>query len=213
MQIRSIKVFTGIMLLMFVTGGMAHARTQKFKGSESGTAVDVPVDLDSDSCFVAVNGATVCTDTSSYANFIGTQSPGGSFTGQSISEADLVPGNSSCNIQGTMVPGTTICTLAGSNEQGCLLDAVGWPEVDRDSSSGDLLIMTAADFSVCDDLSKLPFNLTATLTETITGGTGKNAGASGTRTGLLKGQALSTDAAGKGFVWFEYNFTETITTP
>jgi hypothetical protein len=216
-------------VLMFVASGVAHTRTQKFTGSQSGTAVDVQVDADSDSCFTASNGATVCTDTSNYVNLAGKKSlvdssetdssgegdsAGGGFTAQEIAEFDLVPGTTSCNIGGTMVPGNTSCTLAGSSEQGCLLQSVGpFSSVYRDNSSGDLLFSTTSNSLLCDDLSKLPNNFTLSETQTITGGTGKNAGATGTRTRSGHGQALQSDVAGHGFSWYEDTFTETITTP
>jgi hypothetical protein len=38
-------------------GGVAHAETTNFKGSYSGTNVNVPIDQDSDSCFTGANGA------------------------------------------------------------------------------------------------------------------------------------------------------------
>ena len=125
MQIRGFKLLLGIVVLMFVAAGVAHAGTKDFKASFSGTTVAVPIDLDGNSCFTAVNGATVCTDTSGYANYSGRLSPGGGFTGQNIGEYVFVPGSGSCNIFGTSYPGLTSCTLAGSSETGCEFQLVG----------------------------------------------------------------------------------------
>ena len=112
------------------------------------------------------------------------------------------------------MPGIASCTLAGSSEQGCLTRGVGLSEVNRDSSSGELLFLTLANSTLCIDLSSgSPFNFTLTNNETITGGTGKYAGATGTRTYAGNGQALTSDAAGNGLGWFALTFTETITTP
>jgi hypothetical protein len=57
------------------------------------------------------------------------------------------------------------------------------------------------------------FNLTASFKETITGGTGKNAGATGTETGTLHGQSFEIDPADNSLAWSEVSFTGTITTP
>ena len=106
MHMRVVKLFTSLLVSMFVAGGIAHARTQKFTGSLSGTAANVPTDLVNDSCFTASNGATFCTDTSGYNNFAGKRSPAdssprgsseedsanGGFTGQTLTEFDAVPG-------------------------------------------------------------------------------------------------------------------------
>jgi hypothetical protein len=214
-----VQVFAGlagITALMFVAAGVARAGTKKFKATTSGTGLSVPIDLDSDSCFTAANGATVCTDTSQYDVFAGTKSPGGGFAGQNVVEVDGVPG-SGCNILGTIVPGIASCTLAGSSEQGCELEVVGGSEVQRDNSSGDLLFLTftpGTSSTVCLDLSSgPPFNSSISTTQTITGGTGKNAGATGTVTGIGHGQVLTVDAAFHGLSWFVSNSTGTITTP
>src|SRR5579863_2403831 len=212
MQIRRFKLFGGIAVLTLLAGGVAHAGTQKVTSTSSGITVNIPIDVDSDSCFAAPNGAIVCTDYSAYFNFSGKESPGGGFTGQSVFEFDVVSGTS-CNIGGTIVPGIASCTLAGSSEQGCELQAVGGAEVERDNSTGDLLFKTLV-ATVCLDLSSgPPFNITASGTETIAGGTGKNAGATGTSTATTHGQVLTSDAAGHGIGWFEGTSTGTITTP
>lgn len=217
MKIQGFKLLARIVVLMFVAGGVAQAGTKTFKGSYSGTGVDVPVDIDSDSCFTAQNGATVCTDTSAYDNFGGMISPGGSFTGQVVEEFKFAtgPNTGSCNIFGTMVPGLVSCTLAGSSEKGCELQAVtGNRKVERDTSSGDLLFFAYSSNTVCFDLSSgAPFNFAGSFDAKITGGTGKNTGASGVETGTYHGQEFDLDPAGHGFTWFETSVTGTITTP
>jgi hypothetical protein len=213
MQIRAIRPFARIVALMLVASGAARAGTKVENCTASGSAVSIPVDIDSDSCFTASTGATVCTDSSGYANVSGECSPGGRFTGQGIVEWDPVPG-SGCNIAGTTVPGIASCTLAGSSEQGCAFQLVGASDVSRDAVSGDLTFVTfSTDSRLCADLSSgPPFNFTSSYTGAITGGTGKNAGASGTVTGGDHGQLLTSDAAGHGLSWEESSFTETITT-
>ncbi len=213
MQIRAIRLFAWLVALMFVASGAARAGTKVENCTASGSGVSLPVDLDSDSCFTASNGATVCTDSSGYDNFSGECSPGGRFTGQGLVEVDPVSG-SGCNIAGTTVPGIASCTLAGSSEQGCQFQLVGGSEARRDTVSGDLTFYSfSTDSSLCADLSSgPPFNFTSSEKATITGGTGKNAGVSGTETGTGHGQILTSDVAGHGLSWEESSFTDTITT-
>jgi hypothetical protein len=229
MHKRVVRLLTGLVVLMLAAGGVAHAKTQEFTSSLSGTVVDVPVDFDSDSCFTASNGGTICTDTSGYSNFAGKRSAvdssardsaaegdssGGDFTAQEVIEFDFVPGTTSCNIGGTIVPGIATCTLAGTTEQGCLLKSQPFNSVYRDNSSGDLLFSAGSNNFLCDDVSKLPNYLTYSFSQqTIIGGTGRNVGATGTRTGSGHGQEFAPDTAGHGFSWFEGTVIETITTP
>ena len=111
-----------------------------------------------------------------------------------------------------MVPGIASCTLAESSEQGCAFQAVGGAEVDRDNSKGELLFSTQSQ-TFCWDLSSgPPFNYTGTFENTITGGTGKNAGATGSFSGTFHGQTLTLDAAFHGLGWVEVNSAGTITT-
>jgi hypothetical protein len=214
MQMRKIRLFVGMMgLTTLLACGVAYAGTKQQTGTVSGTAIDVPIDPDSDSCFPAPNGATVCTDYSSYGNFAGKITGGSDFTGQDNNENDPVAGTG-CNIGGNVVPGIASCTLAGGNEQGCAFESVSEAQVVRDNSSGDLLFLTGSAFTLCTDLSSgPPFNFTGSFNLAITGGTGKNTGATGTRNGTLHGQTLTSDAAGHGLAWFEGNFTGTIMTP
>jgi len=197
---------------MLVASGAARAGTKVENCTGSGSAVSIPVDMDSDSCFTASTGATVCTGSSGYTNLSGECSPGGRFTAQGLVEWDPVPG-SGCNIAGMTVP-IASCTLAGSSEQGCEFQLVGASDVRRDAVSGDLTFFTfSTDSRLCADLSSgPPFNFTSRYNGTITGGTGKNAGASGTITGGDHGQLLTFDAAGHGLSWAQSTVTVTITT-
>ena len=210
MQIRRLKILAGIVVLMLVAGGVAGATTKDFKGSDSGTAVATPVELDGDSCFTAPNGATVCAVDAVYGNVGGSISPGGTFTEQDVQEFDLVSGMPSC-----IIPGIKSCTLAGSSEQGCELQGVpGGTAVERDNSSGDLLFLAYSSDTLCLDLSGAgPFNFAGSGNATITGGTGKNAGVTGVETFTYHGQQFSLDPAGNGLSWVESSFTGTITTP
>jgi hypothetical protein len=199
-------------LALAVASSTANAGTKTFKCSGSGTVVDLPIDPDGDSCFTAANGVTVCTDASGQTDLSGSCSPGGAFTTKNVVEVDPVPG-SGCNIGGTVVPGLASCTLANGGEQGCAFQAVGGAEVDRDKSSGDLLFSTQAQ-TFCWDLSSgPPFNFTGTFENTISGGTGKNAGATGSSSGTFHGQTLTLDPAFHGLGWVEVNSEGTITTP
>jgi hypothetical protein len=165
-------------LALVLGGGTANAGTKAFTCSASGSVVDIPIDFDSDSCFTAANGATVCTDYSGQADLLNKCSPGGRSTSHNVVEVDPVAG-SGCNIGGSVVPGIASCTLAGSSEQGCAFQSVGGAEVDRDNSSGELTFSTQSQ-TFCWDLSSgPPFNFTGSFENTITGGTGKNAGATG----------------------------------
>jgi hypothetical protein len=58
-----------------------------------------------------------------------------------------------------------------------------------------------------------PFNLTGGGASTITGGTAKNAGITGTSTFTFHGQLLTADAAGHAFTWSESTSTGTINRP
>jgi hypothetical protein len=213
MQIRVVRLFAASVALVLVAGGAARAGTKVEKCTVSGSGVSIPVDIDSDSCFTASNGATVCTDSSGYDNVSGKCSPGGRFTGQVLVEADPVSG-SGCNIAGTTVPDIASCTLAGSSEQGCEFQAAGGSEVRRDTVSGDLTFFTfSTDSRLCADLtSGPPFNFTSRTKANITGGTGRNAGATGTEMGTGRGQILTSDAASHGLSWEQSSFTDTITT-
>ena len=82
MQIRVVSLSDWIVALMLVAGGAARAGTKVEQCTYSGSGVSIPIDMDSDSCFTASNGATVCTGTSLYNNTSGECSPGGRFTGQ-----------------------------------------------------------------------------------------------------------------------------------
>jgi hypothetical protein len=215
MQTRNaLMLLVGIAVFTFVPASTSHAdkNPQKFTISISGTDVDIPLDLDADSCTTSV-GVTVCTDFS--AEFTsggkGTGALAGDNTGQAVEEFDPVSG-SGCTILGSSVP-IAGCTLTGSSEKGCEFKTAGSAIVSRDNATGDLLFETESS-TVCFDLSSAPpFNATADAHGTITGGTGKFSGATGTFTTSVHGQTLVSDPAGHGFGWFEGSTTGTITTP
>jgi hypothetical protein len=209
MQIRRFKLFAGIAMVTFTVGGAAHAGPTNLSCHSSGSSISVPIDVDGDSCFIASNSHLICTDTSGYGNFGFKCSPGGpAGTGTNIFEYDPVPGTG-CVFDPAHIES---CTLAGTSEQGCLFQSVGGTEVDRDGSTGDLLFSTATATDCIDFSSGPPFNLAGSSNGTITGGTGKNAGATGTSTGTFHGQLMTLDPAGHGIAWFEGDSTETITT-
>src|SRR5438094_374611 len=126
---KTIRFFGGVAVLTLLVGGVAHAGTKKVTSTVSGSGASIPIDVDSDSCFVIPNGATVCTDYSASSTLTGQSSPGGRFTGQNLFEYDPVSG-SGCSIVGVGPVPIASCTLAGSSEQGCAFESVGGAEVD-----------------------------------------------------------------------------------
>jgi hypothetical protein len=73
-----------VAVIVFLAGQRVQAAGQslEFRGSDSGTVVSVPLDIDADSCTTTV-GVTTCTDLSAYGNTAGKQSGGieaGEFT-------------------------------------------------------------------------------------------------------------------------------------
>ena len=192
MQTRNaLTLLVGVVVLTFVPASTSHAAksSQKFNTSFSGTIVNIPLDFDADSCTTS-GGVTVCTDFSSYftSSAKGTGAVGGDSTGQAVEEYDPVSG-SGCNIFGSPAP-IAGCTLTGS------------------------MLFETESTTVCEDLSSgPPFNSTAAANGTITGGTGKFSGATGTFTSVAHGQVLLSDPTGHGFGWFEGSSTGTITTP
>jgi hypothetical protein len=227
MQTRILPVLAGISALIFVADGLAHAGgdhhgqdnsqnsgncqdsggCQNATFSASGTVVDVPLDPDADSCTTASSGSTICTDSSGYANYAGTDSAFGDFTAQSA--YDPVPGTG-CIIAGQAQP-IAGCKLSGGSEQGCQLQSVGGTGTTR-YKSGDLPYGTVLSATVCIDLSSAPpFNFTGSSNVSITGGTGKFAGARGTSTSTVQGQELLVDPAGHGFSWFTGSGSTSIT--
>jgi hypothetical protein len=211
MQKRVLRLFSGIVVLVLASR-VVQAGTNNVTCNSTGTTFNVPIDTDKDSCFTAPNGATDCSDTSRDSNFSATCDSGSKFTGRSLTEYDAVPGEG-CNIMGKVAPGMASCFLDDTNEPGCKFKTVGGDEVDTDST-GDMLFLTTPFSDVCIDLSSgPPFKATAIFGEKIIEGTGKNAGATGTRNGLLIGQLLTLDAAGHGLSTFSTRFTDTITTP
>jgi hypothetical protein len=212
MQKGALRLFCGVAVLGLLAGGIAHAGTQKFTSSSSGTTANIPLDLDADSCTTS-GGVTVCTDFSVYFTFSSkaTGTIGGDSTDQAVEEYDPVSG-SGCNIMGALVP-IASCTLTGSSETGCEFKSVGSAIVYRANATGDLIFETEST-TVCDDLSSgPPFNVTAAANGTITGGTGKFSSATGTFTAAAHGQVLVSDPAGHGFGWFVGSSTGTVTTP
>jgi len=206
-RVRVLRGLAGVMALIFAASGVVHPATKTITGKLSGTNVAVPLDLDGDSCFTAANGATICTDSSAYSNEAGKSSDSGSFTAQGVEEVRLVPGS------GCIVPGFASCTLAGSSVQGCAVRTVRREIVYRDSSSGDLLFTSGSGTGCIDLSSGPPFNITGSGTETIIGGTGKNAGATGRLITTGHGQQLLFDPATHGFGWQEVTISGTINRP
>jgi hypothetical protein len=190
--------------------GAKTSKSKSFSGTDSGTGVTVPLDIDNDSC--TTTAPFVCTDLSSYANVAGVSKGGfrpGSFTRQGVSEITGVPGT------GCLIDPTTIksCTL-GASTNACEFTFEGGSYASRDDKTGDLLFgFVTPGGSECIDFSTTPFNFSGSADVTITGGTGKLAGVTGTLTDTFSGQEMSSDSQGHGFSWFTESFTGTETRP
>ena len=197
---------------MLVAGGVAHAGTKKFRSSSSGTSANIPVDLDADSCTTSGGSRSAPISPSIFTSSArATGTIGGASTTQAVEEYDPVSG-SGCNILGAPVP-IASCTLTGSSETGCEFKSVGATIVARDNATGDLVFETEST-RVCEDLSSgPPFNVTGAANGTVTGGTGKISGATGTFNAASHGQILVSDPASHGFGWFVGSSTGTVTTP
>jgi hypothetical protein len=177
-----------------------------FHGTLSGSGASVTMDIDNDACGTSF----ICTESSSFNSFTGTQTGGievGAFTGQSVGETDPVPGTG-CLFDPTHVQGCTLGTVTNA----CKFQFVGGAAAVRYSSTGDIVTSKLVSGTECLDVSHgLPFNFAGSSTDAITGGSGKFAGASGTIHERFSGQVLTNDFNGHGFAWFKDSFTGTIT--
>jgi hypothetical protein len=160
------------------------------------------MDIDDDACGTSF----ICTELSSFNSFAGTQTGGiepGPFTGQSVNEADPVPGTG-CLFDPAHVQGCTLGTVTNA----CKFQFVGGAGASRNSSTGDIETTKLVSGGFCVDVSHgLPFNFAGSDTAAITGGSGMFAGASGTIHEKFSGQTLTNDFNGHGFAWFKDSFS------
>jgi len=211
MRSREIPATTSAMLLtllILTSGAYAKSKSGTFSGTYSGSFATIPLDIDNEGC-TTVSGITTCTDLSTETNAAGT-SKGilkGSFTHQAVFEAIPVAG-SGCLIDSSVQS----CTL-GASTDACEATFVGGSFVNRDSD-GDLTFGFATPGgSLCIDFSSPPFNFSETINWSITGGTGKLTGVTGTFSATGTGQFLSIDMQGHDFGWFTETRTGSATLP
>jgi hypothetical protein len=189
----------------------ASGKAVKFTATDSGSFVTVPLDLDNDHC-VTMSGVTLCSDLSASETRAGKTTGGGSlsgpFTHQGVDEVVAVAG-SGCLIDPT---GIKSCTL-GTTTDACEFTSAGGSYVNR-NSQGDLVFgFYSPGGSACIDFSSAPSNFSHSFSGTITGGTGKLSGVTGTFSGTRTGQIMSSDMQGHLFGWTKGAYTGTATLP
>jgi hypothetical protein len=186
-----------VALMMVIIGSIAvatpaQAGKTKIKSTESGSFVSTNFDFDH-------------VDLSSPASYVNGEgiSSAGKFTSQSVNE--VAPDQKTCTVPGGVANAATEFTF---------VKEVG---VSRSTATGDLLFFTITSGTECVDFSTFPtppFPFTATETGVVTGGTGKNFGATGTITATSKGAILTLDATGaRSFGWFKSSSETTLTGP
>ena len=204
--------FVWALALVVSLAGGAEAKTfNNIKGTLSGTATAVPVDITGDSCTV-VGDAELCTATSNLSIYAGQSSGGpitgptltGPFTGQNIAQTEPVAG-AGCSFAPTTIAACTI----GTNDAGCEYSYVGGAGASRLNFSGDLEAYVTTGGTLC--LDGTTFAFTGTETGNIVGGSGRYAKITGTASQTFNGQILISDPAGNGFSWFTSTFTGTLT--
>jgi len=176
-------------LLLLAAPPSTEAKTVNFKSKFSGAGA---------STAFSFNGI----DIASQGSAAGTSAPGGPLTATDVSQ---------------YAPDGKTCTLPGETPNaGTELTLVGQSGVSRDDASGDLLYSHEISSTICVDFSSgtPPFPFVLSASAVIDGGTGKNAGASGTMTTNASGVVLSAPSSGFGsFSAFSGTSTGTLTTP
>jgi hypothetical protein len=202
----SIKSVSVVVFAVAVFSFLA-ARTVEagsFSGTLSGSGASITMDIDNDACGTSF----ICTELSSFNTVAGTTTGGiepGPFTGQSVVEADPVPGTG-CFLDPAHVKSCTLGTVTNA----CEFQFVGGAGAGRNSSTGDIDTTKVVSGTECLDASHgLPFNFAGSATDAITGGSGQFVGASGTIHERFHGQVLTNDFNGHGFAWFTDSFSGT----
>ena len=163
----------------------------KSRGQISGTLVSAAFDFDHPDLSTPANIAT----------FTGSDSRFGRISGQYLGE--FVPDGQTC---------TPPSGVAGTGTEFVLLTETG--VVTRDKT-GEQLFFTATSGKQCTDLSAgLPFAFDLSKTDTITGGTGEFAGATGPLTTEGRGAILAIDASThRVFGWGQIKYDAEINLP
>jgi hypothetical protein len=207
--IRIALLISAVAILLSLASQRVEAAGNEFTSTFSGTFVTTALDLDGDSC---TGTPPVCTDLSFLDTIAGKTSGGiggGQFTGQSVVELEGVSGT------GCLIASNTIksCTL-GAAANACEFQSVGvGSKADRYSSTGDILtgIVPPGGETLCVDFST--GNHAGSASGSITGGSGKFAGVTGTFTESFNGKTLSSDSQGHAFGWFQAELTGTVAKP
>jgi len=199
------------LLLMLVSTGANALTTYNFTSTLSGSAAQVPIDLDGTHC-TTVNGIVTCPADSDLFTGGGTITGGpepGQFTNQSVTETSPVSGTG-CSVAPSSIKGCPI----GLVTNGCLYKIIGGNVVNRQMTTGDLLFAKLTSGALCINFdTALPWNLTGTNQFSFIGGTGRFAGATGSGTVSFKGQILQNDPQGHGMSWDSGSITGTMTIP
>ena len=207
------RKFSGKMLLLVLPAltlvanvrvGATASKSKGFTAAFSGTSVTVPLDIDLDSCSNTV--PSTCTDSSSYANYTGKITGGGSFSGPFSGQAveELVPeAGTGCSLNPT---GWKSCTL-GTATDACEFSIAGGSFVNQ-KSTGDLAYGSITPGGTeCVDYNSsggfaTPYKFSQSSNWAVTGGTGKLSGSTASFTNTIAGQILSNDLQGHNFNWF-----------
>jgi hypothetical protein len=207
--IRIALLISAVAILLSLASQRVEAAGNEFTSTFSGTFVTTAFDLDGDSC---AGTPPVCTDLSFLDTIAGKTSGGiggGQFTGQSVVELQPVPGTGCAFALNTIQS----CTL-GAVTNACEFRSVGvGSKADRYSSTGDILtgIVPPGGETLCFDSST--GNHAGSATGSITGGSGKFAGVTGTFTESFNGKTLGSDPQGHSFGLFQAELTGTVIEP
>jgi hypothetical protein len=210
---RRISLSAAVWLLLILVRTGANAQTTyNFTSTLSGSAVQVPIDLDGTNC-TTVNGIVTCPADSDLFTGGGTITGGpepGQFTSQSVTETIPVSGTG-CSVAPGSIKGCSI----GSSSDGCLYKNIGGNVVNRQVATGDLLVakLTSGRLCINFDTPLPPWSFTGSNQFSFIGGTGKFAEATGSGTVSFNGQILQSDPQGHGMSWDTGSVTGTITVP
>lgn len=193
-------VISGVLLAIAAIGVLATMRVRaqedsdaertKSRGEISGTLVSAAFDFDHADLSTP---ATVATFTGSDSRF-------GRITGQYLGE--FAPDGLTC---------TPPSGVAGTGTEFTLLAETGAVTRVKD---GDQLFFTATSGKQCTDFSAgPPFAFNLSKTDSITGGTGEFAGATGTLTTAGRGAILAIDPSHHVFGWVQINYDAKINLP
>jgi hypothetical protein len=207
--IRIALLISGVAILLSVASQRVEAAGNEFTSTFSGTFVTTALDLDADSC---TGTPPVCTDLS-YPDTISGWTSGrrigfAQFNGQSVVELVPVPGTG-CAFAPTAIKSCTLGAVANA----CEFQSVGvGTKADR-YSTDDILtgIIPSGAETLCFDSST--GNHAGSVSGSITGGSGKFAGVTGTFKESFHGKTLSSDPQGHGFGWFQAELTGTVIEP